>query len=201
MKKKPLDISKSNIEVLSSRFLGFLSPASSMTEAESFLENVKKESPKADHYPFAFILDNEERSSDDGEPSGSAGRVLLRLLKENEITGAVLVVARYFGGSKLGLPRLGKTFLKAGQEALKNEKFLYQKKQHAYQVRTSFSSFSAFMEASKRLSFSIYEQELGEEALFKLRGDDTIIKRLENLLAKANEVIDLGYLEIWEEKE
>ena len=92
-------------EIKKSRFICHLKRVYTEEEARSFISEIKKEYHKANHNCSAFTLgDRQEiqRSSDDGEPSGTAGVPMLEILKKREITNVCAVVTRYFGGIKLG---------------------------------------------------------------------------------------------------
>jgi IMPACT family member yvyE len=80
-----------------------LKKVSSETEAQDFIKAVKKEFWDATHNCSAYIIDElAQRSSDDGEPSGTAGLPMLEVLRKNQLSGVAAVVTRYFGGIKLG---------------------------------------------------------------------------------------------------
>ena len=86
-----------------SRFICTLKKVSSETEAQDFIKAVKKEFWDATHNCSAYIIDElAQRSSDDGEPSGTAGLPMLEVLRKNQLSGVAAVVTRYFGGIKLG---------------------------------------------------------------------------------------------------
>ena len=86
-----------------SRFICTLKKVSSEAEAQEFIKAVKKEFWDATHNCSAYIIDElAQRSSDDGEPSGTAGLPMLEVLRKNELSGVAAVVTRYFGGIKLG---------------------------------------------------------------------------------------------------
>ncbi len=92
-------------EIKKSRFICHLKRVYTEEEARAFISEIKKEHHKANHNCSAFTLgDRQEiqRSSDDGEPSGTAGIPMLEILKKREITNVCAVVTRYFGGIKLG---------------------------------------------------------------------------------------------------
>ncbi|MFK4900225.1 YigZ family protein [Lactococcus petauri] len=92
-------------EIKKSRFICHLKRVYTEEEARAFISEIKKEHHKANHNCSAFTLgDHQEiqRSSDDGEPSGTAGVPMLEILKKREITNVCAVVTRYFGGIKLG---------------------------------------------------------------------------------------------------
>ena len=92
-------------EIKKSRFICHLKRVYTEEEARAFISEIKKEHHKANHNCSAFTLGERQeiqRSSDDGEPSGTAGVPMLEILKKREITNVCAVVTRYFGGTKLG---------------------------------------------------------------------------------------------------
>ncbi|GAB5409451.1 MAG: IMPACT family protein [Balneolaceae bacterium] len=99
----------SSLRELGSKFLGFLFTCSGESEFKSHLEAIKKEFPDASHHCYAYRYNPSspvEFSSDDGEPSGTAGLPILNQLKSFEVINIGVVVVRYFGGTKLGKPGL-----------------------------------------------------------------------------------------------
>ncbi len=109
--------------VLSSRFIALIYPLSDISQVEGTLTNVKKEYKKATHYVYAYRLGAVSKSNDDGEPGGTAGRPLLELLHKREINNTLIIVVRYFGGSKLGAGRLLRTYVNTANEALDNAEY------------------------------------------------------------------------------
>lgn len=101
-----------------SRFLGIALPAASEAEWEEALESVRRVHPHANHHCWAVISDRGERSSDDGEPGGSAGEPILRVLRGSDLAAVGCVVTRYFGGTKLGTGGLVRAYTEAAQDAL-----------------------------------------------------------------------------------
>jgi uncharacterized YigZ family protein len=92
-----------------SRFIGIAFPVTTEREVKEVLQDVKKSHPQANHHCYAFRLGADglaQRSSDDREPSGSAGKPILGALLSKEITNSLVVVVRYFGGTLLGVPGL-----------------------------------------------------------------------------------------------
>ena len=106
-----------------SRFIAHLIHAETEVEAEAFLAAEKKKYYDARHHCSAWILDGDpvlERSNDDGEPSGSAGRPMLEVLKGADLTNVCVVVTRYFGGTLLGVGGLVRAYSGAVRAALEN---------------------------------------------------------------------------------
>lgn len=111
------------IEIKNSRFITLLIKIDS-TDIDNILEDIKKEYPKATHYCYGYIFNEVKRSSDDGEPSGTAGFPILNVLEKEELNNILVVVVRYFGGIKLGAGGLVRTYTKAVTEALKESELI-----------------------------------------------------------------------------
>lgn len=107
--------------VRKSRFIAHVSPVASADEAEEVIAAVRKRAWDARHNCVAMVtglLGDQARSSDDGEPSGTAGIPMLEVLRRRELTDVVAVVTRYFGGIKLGAGGLVRAYSSAVSEAL-----------------------------------------------------------------------------------
>ncbi|WIW71255.1 YigZ family protein [Anaerosinus gibii] len=92
-------------EINKSRFIAYLERIATENEAIEFIEKIKKKHWDARHNCSAYIIGekaNFQKADDDGEPSGTAGKPMLEVLKKNGLTDVVVVVTRYFGGIKLG---------------------------------------------------------------------------------------------------
>lgn len=107
------------MEIKKSKFIGFCVKVSTTIEVENFLIELKKEHKKAKHIAFAYILKNPhlEKCSDDGEPSGTAGRPILNVLQKRNLSDCLICVVRYFGGIKLGAGGLVRAYGKSASEA------------------------------------------------------------------------------------
>ena len=104
-----------------SRFIANLIPVNDEAEASAFIAEIKKKYWDAKHNCYAYLIgENNElcRSSDDGEPSGTAGRPMLEMLKNEGVHNAAVVVTRYFGGVLLGTGGLIRAYTSAVKEAL-----------------------------------------------------------------------------------
>ena len=108
-------------KIKGSRFIVDLAPVVTVAEAEALLAEVRAEFPDAGHHCFAWIIDPEgeqTRSSDDGEPGSSAGPPILRMIEGHGLTGLVVVVSRWFGGTKLGVGGLMRAYGGCAGEAM-----------------------------------------------------------------------------------
>lgn len=109
------------ISVRKSRFLTRIEPVSSVEHAETVIAGIRKRAWDANHNCTAMVtglLGDQARSSDDGEPSGTAGVPMLEVLRRRELTDVVAVVTRYFGGVKLGAGGLVRAYSSAVSETL-----------------------------------------------------------------------------------
>lgn len=109
------------IIVKKSRFICQLKRVTTEKEAQDFIAEMKKKHYKATHNCSAFILRTTpliKKSSDDGEPSGTAGLPMLEVLEKKQLTGVVTVTTRYFGGIKLGTGGLIRAYTKSVSESL-----------------------------------------------------------------------------------
>lgn len=112
---------QSEIEIKKSRFICSFKRVTTEEDAKTFIQAVKKEHWKANHNCSAFVIGDKseiQRSSDDGEPSGTAGIPMLEVLKKNELINVVAVVTRYFGGIKLGAGGLIRAYTQAVSHGL-----------------------------------------------------------------------------------
>lgn len=107
------------IIIKNSKFITLLYKAYSLEDIKNTLVNVKTLYPNATHYCYAYILNNEKKSSDDGEPSGTAGTPILNILESNNLNYTLAVVIRYFGGIKLGSSGLIRAYSRSVKEAIK----------------------------------------------------------------------------------
>ena len=104
-----------------SKFIGFAFQINNETELKESLDKVKKEHPKATHHCYAFrlgILGENYRANDDGEPNGSAGLPIYNQLLAHEITNILVIVVRYYGGTKLGVSGLVKAYKECAKQTL-----------------------------------------------------------------------------------
>lgn len=108
------------IVIEKSRFICTLKKVQDETEAQEFIKAMKKEFWDATHNCSAYLIDDLlQRSSDDGEPSGTAGLPMLEVLRKNKLTNTAAVVTRYFGGIKLGAGGLVRAYTNSVAEAVK----------------------------------------------------------------------------------
>ena len=106
------------IIIKNSRFITLLYKLNDVNEVNSIVDEVKELYPKANHYCYAYITDNARRSSDDGEPGGTAGAPMLNVLDKEELINVLAITVRYFGGIKLGAGGLVRAYSKSVRDAV-----------------------------------------------------------------------------------
>ena len=109
----------SELEIKNSRFITLFIKINN-PDISNILSDIKTSYPKATHYCYGYIYNEIEKSSDDGEPSGTAGLPILNVIKKENLNNILVVVVRYFGGIKLGAGGLVRAYTKSVTEALKN---------------------------------------------------------------------------------
>lgn len=131
-------------EIKKSRFICHIKRVTTEDEARNFIQAVKKEHYKATHNCSAFILGERsemKRSSDDGEPSGTAGVPMLGVLENHQLTNVCAVVTRYFGGIKLGAGGLIRAYAGSIALAIKEIGSVHIKEQLGLRLTLSYSQY------------------------------------------------------------
>ena len=131
---------KSNVAneiiIKNSRFICLFMKINS-TDISNILDNIKEEYPKATHYCYAYVYNDIQRFSDDGEPGGTAGMPMLNVLLKEELSNVLCVVIRYFGGIKLGAGGLVRAYTKSVTECLKVTDLM--ELEEGYKLRLKFN--------------------------------------------------------------
>ena len=126
-----------------SRFIATVQPVETEEEAVAFIDSMKKKYWDARHNCFAYIIGTKGetvRCSDDGEPSGTAGKPMLEVLQNQELRNVVAVVTRYFGGVLLGTGGLVRAYTQATQEALKEAQVVTMTPMSVMTVQTDYNA-------------------------------------------------------------
>lgn len=125
-----------------SKFIGFAFPVHDETKLKNALEKIKTEHPKATHHCYAFRLGmNGEnyRANDDGEPSGSAGLPIYNQLLAHEITNVLVIVVRYYGGTKLGVSGLVKAYKESAKLSLDEAEIITKELETEIEIQFQFN--------------------------------------------------------------
>lgn len=175
--------SEAEIVEKKSRFIATVKPVTSEEEAVAFIDEMKKKYWNARHNCSAFVIgaNNElTRCSDDGEPSGTAGKPMLEVLLGQEIHNVVVVVTRYFGGILLGTGGLVRAYQAAVKEGLLASKILDKYEGVHYLIETDYNGIGKIQYILAKENVNIlntdYTDKVVVETVLKLEEEHKIIK-------------------------
>lgn len=146
-----------------SKFIAFAAPIYSAEEAKVFLAELKKEHPKAVHHCFAYRIGwegNLFRVSDDGEPSGTAGKPILGQIDSKQLTNIMVVVVRYFGGTLLGVPGLIQAYKSATAMVLQLIPAVQKPIEILYELHFDYTLMNEVMMIVKQTDCTVISQDL-----------------------------------------
>lgn len=175
--------------LLSSSFEAEALPLEDVSSFEEAYSSFKAAHPKADHYPYALRVKGYEKSNDDGEPGGSAGKAMLIMLEERSVDCCLLVVARYFGGTKLGVGRLKRCFLDASKEALDKAVYGEEKDVLKIHLSLSYSRYEEVKRLSKKHGYELKDEQFAMQVETNLYADGTIPFDENSLLLRQEEIL------------
>ncbi|HNZ44005.1 MAG TPA: YigZ family protein [Bacteroidales bacterium] len=146
------NVSESVFRDRGSRFIGIAVPVGNEAEMKQELEQLRKKYFDATHHCYAFRLGFDKsvyRFNDDGEPSGTAGRPIYGQILSKDLTNVLVVVVRYYGGTKLGVPGLINAYKTAAKEALDNNNIIEKTVNDVYRVVFSYEQMNDVMRILK----------------------------------------------------
>ncbi len=148
----------SEIEINKSRFLGFAKYADTVQSAQNFVQQIREKFRDARHVVYAYVVDGMQKSSDDGEPSGTAGRPMLGFLQNKNCEHIVVVVVRYFGGIKLGAGGLLRAYLSSAQKTVESNLALFLRGRK-FNVGLEYNEYNQFLQKIKNKMIKITKTE------------------------------------------
>lgn len=163
--KTVLCSSSSLVKVKGSKFIGTIWPVRSEDEIRNHLEESRKSHFSARHHCYAWRLgvDGEHyRANDDGEPGGTAGKPILGQLLSNELTGVLVIVVRYFGGTLLGTSGLIQAYREAAAQAISGTGFVERTVEDLVTIEFTYARMSQVMNAIKGLNLEMTRQDFSE---------------------------------------
>ena len=161
-----------------SSFIGVLIHATSVESIKQYLLDIRKQYPKAKHYCYAYIVGNNKKCSDDGEPAKTAGRPLLELLEKKEMDEVLLIVVRYFGGVLLGASRLMSTYLETGVQVINSADIVEIENKYIYRMTLSYPEYDELQRLGKRWGFSIENTKFEDKISVDVLADEGYAEQL-----------------------
>ena len=155
----------SELEINKSKFITLLYRVKSIDDVKNKLSYVKDLYKDATHYCYAYIIDDNKKSSDDGEPGGTAGVPIMEVLLKNDLNFVLCVVVRYFGGIKLGAGGLIRAYSKAVSEACKVATFTNIETRHKYKLTFGYDLIGK-IEFHLKDEVEIIDKEYDEQVTF-----------------------------------
>lgn len=182
-----------------SKFLAFAYPIATEAEAKARLDELRKQYFDARHHCYAYILGADKaayRINDDGEPSSTAGKPIYGQLLSHDLTNIIIVVVRYFGGIKLGVPGLINAYRTAAKDAIDNAIIIERNITEVYNLQFTYEQMNSVMKILKdnnlpqcnqkfelecSLDFSVRQAESTRvcDEILKLKGVKLTLLRVE----------------------
>ena len=188
--------SKGVYKAKGSKFIAYAILVKSEEQVLDEINKIKKLDKNANHYCFAYIIKTDksiEKVNDDGEPKNSAGKPILGQINSKDLTNCLIVVVRYFGGTKLGIPGLIKAYKYAALEAIQNNKIECIDITEIYSLKFSFEDLNSVMNILKNHNANIINHK--NDMISEIECSITL-KNSKNFYDKIskNHKIDIKYL-------
>lgn len=173
---------EAQFELSRSRFVCHAARAESEEEAAAFVTQIKRRHREANHNCSAYIIGKQgqwQKADDDGEPSGTAGKPLLELLKKQHLTDTVLVVSRYFGGIKLGAGGLIRAYGRGGSEAVQAAGVVRQQPYVRLEVTCDYALLAILENNLHQAGYAVAGKEFAAQVTLQVlrRPDDAVLAR------------------------
>ncbi len=157
----------SEILINKSRFLGFCKYVDNQEKADDFINNIRQQHNDARHVVYAYKLLNLAKVSDDGEPSGTAGKPILNILEMKNLTNIIICVVRYFGGIKLGAGGLLRAYSNTAKEIFEVAPIVKYEPSFVYEIILDYSEYQVFLNKIKDKKVIILESDFTNGAKIK----------------------------------
>ena len=155
-----------------SRFIAMAYPVETEEEVKEIVSSIRKEYHDARHHCYAYRLGLDGglfRANDDGEPSGSAGRPILGQIDSLALSDVLVVVVRYFGGIKLGIPGLIRAYKTSTSDALHNNEIVEKVAGKQYLLRFDYLSMNAVKKVLKDMDIPTFNEQYAAECTLQAR--------------------------------
>jgi len=171
-------ISKPSTEVVfkdkNSKFIGYAFPFTSELQLDTIISELKSKHPKAGHFCYAYQIGKTEKNityrvNDDGEPNNSAGMPIYGQIQSFNVTDILIVIIRYFGGTKLGVSGLINAYKSTSQLALEHSKIVRRTVKVKYLISFDYKNMNKVMRIIKEKNLDILAQELELSCAIKIQ--------------------------------
>ncbi len=154
-----------------SKFIGFAYSVKDEDAIKEKLLHLKNMHPKATHHCYAYRLGldkNNYRANDDGEPNGTAGKPILGQIDSNNLTNCLIVIVRYFGGTKLGVSGLIDAYKECTKLTISSTTIIEEKILDYYEIKCTYENVNKIYQIINNVQANIIEQHLNNESIFHI---------------------------------
>ena len=192
-----------------SRFIAHVYAIDSEEQAQGYIEELKKKYWDARHNCYGYVLGNNnetQRFSDDGEPSGTAGKPMLDVLLGEELYNTAVVVTRYFGGTLLGTGGLVRAYSKAVQEGLAQSDLIEKQYGNILEIGTDYNGVGKIQYLIGENKIPVLASEYTDKVRFQVLLPMSETEHFQKLLTEATnarasqEIVDSCYYAVWNGK-
>ncbi len=170
-----------------SRFLSFAKHIESTQDADSFLSEITKKFKDARHICYAYRLTNTSKASDNGEPSGTAGKPILQVIEKQNLYNIIVIVVRYFGGIKLGAGGLLRAYTNATTQCLEKATKIDWYPSTLYSIQFDYKEYQPFLNSIKDRAVQVVSTNFDNGAKIEF------IARNDEIFTDATKIKDLMY--------
>ena len=159
------------IEEKRSRFIANIFYVENVEQAENIIKEIKKKYYDARHNCYAYIINDEQvikKSSDDGEPSGTAGSPILNVIEKNALCNVLIIVTRYFGGILLGAGGLVRAYTESATKVIRDAIIVEQEQGYELEVTISYQDMEKLKYYCNQNNIKIIKNEYGENIKCKM---------------------------------
>ena len=176
-----------------SKFIGFAFPVADEDEVRTALEKIRELHPKATHHCYAYRIGLEGqlyRANDDGEPSGSAGLPIYNQLLAHEITNVLVISVRYYGGTKLGVSGLVRTYKESAKETIEAAEIVTRELESILTVHFNFEKQNVIFTLLNKCDAQVLDFTSDQKCSIKAR---IRLAEKENISAQLAEMHDIDF--------
>ena len=171
-----IEKSQNEFIINKSKFITYIFHINNKNDIETILNNIKNEYPDASHYVYAYILNNICYSTDDKEPSGTAGKPILNTLQKNNLNQVICIVVRYFGGIKLGAGPLTRTYSRCASEIIKLSNIIELEKGYLIKLTTDLKGINNL----PKIKMNIINKNFGNSVIYTIEINKDNLEILKN---------------------
>ena len=188
---------ENEIVINKSRFIGVLIPIDDESLVKEKIKELTKKYPKATHYCYAYIISKKEKSNDDGEPSGTAGRPILEVIKNNNLENVLLMVIRYFGGIKLGAGGLVRAYVNASKDVIDIADRYQVEKHNIFELKMDYSLYDSVNYYLENQNGKIIDTSFDEQIKITYLAKEISQSDLDEISRGTIKIVSLGEKEVY----